>query len=336
MRFTLSHVAFGFAALTSAIMTSSASQAAACGDVTIAEWNWASGEFMANVDKMILELGYGCSVEMIPGATQTTVASMLGKGQPDIASELWYNSNAEVLDQATVDGKVVNAGSSLVNGGIEGFWVPKYLVDKHPELATIDGVRSRPDLFPHPDGGDKGAWVGCPSGWNCQIVATNMFEFFGMADAGWELVDPGSAGGLDGSLTKAYERGEGWFGYYWAPTALLGRYQMVKVDPLTGINEDEFVNCVTQEGCKVTKGSDYPPGRVDTVVMADFADANPAIMEYFRKRGFTNPDMNAILYWKGENQADGETTAIYFLENYEDLWLDWVPSDIGERIKSNL
>jgi len=46
---------------------------AACGDVTIAEMNWASAEFMANVDKIILEKGYGCNVELIPGATLTTL-----------------------------------------------------------------------------------------------------------------------------------------------------------------------------------------------------------------------------------------------------------------------
>jgi glycine betaine/proline transport system substrate-binding protein len=33
-----------------------------CGKVTIAEMNWASAEFMANVDKIILEEGYVCSV----------------------------------------------------------------------------------------------------------------------------------------------------------------------------------------------------------------------------------------------------------------------------------
>jgi len=37
---------------------------AACGDIQIAEWNWASGELMANVDKIILEAGYDCNVEM--------------------------------------------------------------------------------------------------------------------------------------------------------------------------------------------------------------------------------------------------------------------------------
>ncbi len=36
---------------------------AACGKLVIAEQNWASAELMANVDKIILEKGYGCEVE---------------------------------------------------------------------------------------------------------------------------------------------------------------------------------------------------------------------------------------------------------------------------------
>ena len=35
---------------------------AACGNITIANMNWASANFMAEVDKIILEKGYGCSV----------------------------------------------------------------------------------------------------------------------------------------------------------------------------------------------------------------------------------------------------------------------------------
>ena len=45
---------------------------AKCGKLVIAEQNWASAELMANVDKMILELGYGCDVELVPGATMPT------------------------------------------------------------------------------------------------------------------------------------------------------------------------------------------------------------------------------------------------------------------------
>ena len=37
---------------------------------------------------------------------------------------------------------------------------------------------------------------------------------------GFNLVDPGSGGALAGSIAEAYEKGEGWLGYYWAPTAI--------------------------------------------------------------------------------------------------------------------
>ena len=49
---------------------------ASCGKLVIAEQNWASAELMANVDKIILEKGYGCEVELIPGATMPTFTSM--------------------------------------------------------------------------------------------------------------------------------------------------------------------------------------------------------------------------------------------------------------------
>ena len=53
----------------------------------MADMNWPSATLMANVDKIILEAGYGCSVEMVVGPT-TTFASMNEKGQPDVAGEL--------------------------------------------------------------------------------------------------------------------------------------------------------------------------------------------------------------------------------------------------------
>ena len=50
-------------AITSAMMISTASFAS-CGSLTMAEMNWASAELMAHVDKIILEEGYGCDVEL--------------------------------------------------------------------------------------------------------------------------------------------------------------------------------------------------------------------------------------------------------------------------------
>ena len=68
-RIFLSAIVAGFMAL----MSQSAS--AACGSVTIAEMNWVSAGFMANVDKIILK-AMGCDAELVPGDTVPTFTSM--------------------------------------------------------------------------------------------------------------------------------------------------------------------------------------------------------------------------------------------------------------------
>ena len=46
-----------------------------------------------------------------------------------------------------------------------------------------------------------------------------------MEAKGFRLVDPGSGGALAGAIAEAYNKGEGWLGYYWAPTAVLENTQ---------------------------------------------------------------------------------------------------------------
>ena len=79
---------------------------AACGSLTIANMNWASANFMAEVDKIILEEGYGCSVELVPGSTMPTFTSMQEKGEPDVAPESWATAAKAELEPAGADGKL--------------------------------------------------------------------------------------------------------------------------------------------------------------------------------------------------------------------------------------
>ena len=90
--------------------------AANCGKITVAEMNWPSAELMANVDKIILEKGYGCSVEMVAGATMPTFTSMNEKGQPDIAGELWANAVANPLKKAVAEGRLHSVNDGPITG----------------------------------------------------------------------------------------------------------------------------------------------------------------------------------------------------------------------------
>ncbi|MDX1738452.1 MAG: glycine betaine ABC transporter substrate-binding protein, partial [Alphaproteobacteria bacterium] len=179
----------GAVAAASALFSMTGTSSADCGRVTIADMNWASASFIAYVDKTILEEGYGCEVELVPGDTMPTGTSMAEKGEPDIAPELWVNALRDTLDKAVSEGKLEYAGNSLADGGEEGFWVPQYLVDKNPELATISGVLKHPELFKNPENDSRGLFMGCPAGWNCQITSANLYKAFGMEAAGFDLGD---------------------------------------------------------------------------------------------------------------------------------------------------
>jgi glycine betaine/proline transport system substrate-binding protein len=145
-----------------------------CGDITIAEMDWASAELIANIDKVILEEGYGCSVELIPGATMTTFASMDTKGVPDVAPELWANAVQTPLAKAEEEGRLFMLNGAPIVGAGEGWMISTKVMEQNG-LTTLEDVLARPDLFPHPEDSSKGGIVTCPSGWGCQIATNQLF-----------------------------------------------------------------------------------------------------------------------------------------------------------------
>jgi glycine betaine/proline transport system substrate-binding protein len=311
---------------------------AACGEVTIAEMNWASAEFMANVDKIILEAGYGCSVELIPGATLTTFASMDTKGVPDVAPELWTQAVEVPLQAAIASGSLLSVNPKPIAGAGEGWVVPSYTLANHPELKTVLDIIEHPELFPFNEDPSKGAFVGCPAGWGCQQVNANLFRAFDMEAKGWVLVDPGSAAGLDGAMAKAVDRGEDYFGYYWSPTAMMGKYNMQMVDfGVPFVEMDHWTNCLTQANCIEPQQSAWSASEINTIVTDSFINNNdPKAVAYFGKRVFPAAEMGAMLVYMGDNQAGGEDAAIEFLLNYESLWTQWVGVQAANLIKKSL
>jgi len=158
---------------------------------------------------------------------------MSDTGQPDLAPEIWINAIRDEVQAAVERGSLVMAGQVLTDGGEEGFWIPKFLADEHPELQSVADALARPDLFPASLSPGVGAIHNCPAEWTCHVPTQNLFKALDAADKGFELVDTGSSAGLDGSIARAYKQGRGWLGYYWSPTATLGRYEMVKLQLAT-------------------------------------------------------------------------------------------------------
>ena len=325
------------ATVATGILSLAGAASAECGNVTIASMNWQSAEVLASLDKIILNEGYGCNADIIVGDTVPTITSMVEKGEPDLAPEGWIDLLPEVVGKGIEEGKIVGAAMALSDGAVQGWWIPKYIADANPDIKTIDDALKHPELFPAPEDSSKGAVHNGPQGWGGTLATTQLFKAYEAEKAGFNLVDTGSAAGLDGSIAKAYERKEGWMGYYWAPTALLGKYDMIKLDHGVPYDAAEWKRCNTVADCPDPKKNDWPKDRVQTLLTKAFADrAGQDVIDYLNKRSWSNDTVNKLMSWMTDNQATGEEGAKQFLKENPDLWKAWVSPEAAEKISASL
>ena len=314
-------------ALAGALLLSTTANAG-CGKMVIADMNWGSASMIANVDAAVLT-AMGCDVSLVAGSTMPTFTSMNEKGTPDVAPELWANAVSDLLDSAVDAGRMQIGTEGPITGLGEGWWLLPHTLDANPELTSVAAVLARPDLF-------GGKFHGCPAGWGCQLVNNNLFEAYGMADLGWELVDPGSSAGLDGSISKAAESGDNWFGYYWNPTSMVGKYGMTQVAwdvPYAG--DDAWVGCIALAECADPQPSAWIHSRVVTALSEHAYRQGSQVTDYFTARIIPGTALNAELVWMGDNNATGADAAAHFLAN-SDIWESWVSADVAAAVKAAL
>lgn len=307
---------------------------AACGKASIAEMTWDSAAVAAYVVDIILAKGYGCETEVVPGDTIPTLTSMTEKNEPDIAPELWVNSVRDALDRAVEEKRIAIAGEILLDGAVEGWYVPAYVVEKHPELTTLQAVLKRPDLFPDKEEAGKGRFYNCPSGWACEIINGNLFKAYGLEAAGFTLFNPGSGEGLAAAIAGAYERRQPIFAYYWAPTALISKYPMVRLGGM--VHNPKSWGCIIDKDCADPQPNMYPKTVVFTATTDDFRARAPEAFAFAGKFAWTNALIHKLLAWKDVNLATPRETAEYFLKTHPDVWTAWVSEEIATKVKASL
>ncbi|WP_218002820.1 ABC transporter substrate-binding protein [Paraburkholderia oxyphila] len=331
-------ISFSLCAALGLVAWAPVSYAGSCGHVTIASMNWQSAEVLAAVDKIILNQGYGCDAEVSTGDTVPTITSMVEKGQPDIAPEVWTDNVPDVVKRGLAEGKLQQTAKVISDGGMNGWFIPKYVADKHPEIKTIADVLKHPELFPAPDDPKKGAIYNGPQGWGWTVITAQLFKAFKADKDNFELVDTGSAAGLDSAIAKAYQHKQGLVAYYWSPTALLGKYPMVRLDPGVPFNEAEWRRCTTKANCPDPKPTGWQTSDpVYTFVTKRFASAtSPDVMQYLNTRAWSNATVNQLMAWMTANQATGEDGAKHFLKDNKNVWTKWVSKDAADRINASL
>jgi glycine betaine/proline transport system substrate-binding protein len=298
-----------------------------CGVVSITEMNWASASVVTNVAAFLMEEGYGCDVTVVPSDTVPAVTSVAENNEPDIVTELWLNSAGDAYRRLEETGQIRRVAEVLDPGGVEGWWIPTYLADAHPELATLEGVLANPDLV-------GGLFHNCPDGWGCRVVNDNLDAVINLEANGIEVFDHGSGETLATSMASAVQNEEPWFGYYWGPTVPLGKFDMTRVE--IGPIDEEIHGRNQNAGTDSPGISDFPAAPILTAVTADFAEREPEIAELMSNMTFKTDTMSGILAWMEENGANSEEGAVYFLTNFTDEWSAWVNDEARENLAAIL
>ena len=161
-----------------------------------------------------------------------------------------------------------------------------------------------------------------------------------MEKNGWKILKPGSAAGLDGSISKAIERGENWVGYYWSPTSIIGKYNLKQLDwNVKWGGDDNWHKCVvkSEQDCATPKKTHWIQSEVYSVVTDNFKkSAGADAMKYMKSRIYPGEVMNSMLVYMTENQAEGEDAALEFMNKHESVWSKWVPSSVVKKIKAGI
>ena len=313
-------------AAVAALMTSASAAHAECGDVTITEMNWASSAVVTAVSSFLLEQGLGCNVQKVPSSTVTAITSITETGEPDILTEVWANSTP-AYPGLLEEGKLVELADVLSDGGVEAWWIPAYLAESNPELTTWEGIMANPELV-------GGKFHDCPSGWACDIINNNNLIALNAADSGLERFQHGSGETLQTSIAAAFEEKAPWFGYYWAPTAVLGKYPMVAVE--VGEYNADAHNCNGDVDCANPSFSAYPASKVVTAVAGGFSEREPQAAALMANVSFSNEQMGEVLAWRLDKNASYDEAAVYFLTNYKDVWAEWLDDEAKKNLSAIL
>ncbi|MDB2578613.1 glycine/betaine ABC transporter substrate-binding protein [Tateyamaria sp.] len=308
------------------LMTTGSAAYADCGEVTITEMNWASSAVVTAVAAFLMEQGYGCEVQKVPSSTVTAITSVTETGEPDILTEVWANSTP-AYPGLLAEGKLVELADVLSDGGVEAWWIPAYLAESNPELTTWEGIMANPAAV-------GGKFHDCPSGWACDIINNNNLIAAGAEAGGLERFQHGSGETLQTSIAAAYDEKAPWFGYYWAPTAVLGKYPMVAVE--VPAYDAEAHTCNGNVDCTNPGFSAYPASKVVTAAAGGFSEREPAAAALMAKVSFTNEQMGEVLAWRLDRNASYDEAAVYFLTNYKDVWAEWLNDEAREKLAAIL
>jgi len=279
-----------------------ASNGKKCGTVTLNEQAWAGSTANTYIAKNVLEDKLGCEVE-VTKITEIPAFQAMADGKTDAVLEDWQHTDqyAQYIDKA---GTVVQGGPLGVEGHI-GWFIPKFVMDEHPEFKTWEGLKGEEDVFNNEFLGGDPSYV---------QKDKELIEALGLD---LKHVTAGAEPAQVARWSQAYKQKKPVLFYWYTPQYLNQQYDLaeVKLPPRTDANKD----------CKddAKEGGDpeqykcaYDVTIINKLFSKKFADSGSPAYDVLKKMKLTNDDQELVAKAiAGDKQDPDEAAADWVKDN---------------------
>jgi len=282
--------------------------------VSIAVNPWTGSAVNANVAKLLLEQQLGYTVELTE-IDEFAQFPAMSADELDATLEVWPSGHQkDIARYIDGDGSVVSGGELGVVGKI-GWYVPTYVVDANPEVATLEGLNDNAALFATTETGDKGQMLdGDPSfvSFDKQIVDSLGLNF--------EVVVAGSEAALLAELDQALANEEPllfyWYTPHWGNT----------VYDLTEVALPEVTEECTAAAAAGGDGyaCDYPEDVLFKAFSASLQTKAPEAFAFLSAMSYDNLTQEQIAKGIDVDGQDPAAAAQAWVDANPDVWQPWV------------
>lgn len=297
-------------------------------ELVFSDAGWDSIRFHNAVAGLIFESLYGYTWRQVPASTAVSHEGIM-MGDIDINMESW-SDNISTYDGDVEAGRLQELGVNF-DDNYQGIYVPRYVIEGDsergiepvaPDLRYVWDLKNYPHIFPDDENPSMGRMYGSIPGWEVDNILYAKYYHYDLDD-NFVYFRPGSDAALSSAITAAYDRGEPIAAYYWEPTWLMGQLDMVLL-------EDEPYDPATYAQGE----TELPPVRVTVTVSNDFYEEEPEIVEILSRYRTSSALTSEALAYMQDSGADYNETAIWFLQEHDELIDEWLNEEDAETLRS--
>lgn len=280
--------------------------------IKIAVNPWTAAELNANIAKIILQEKMGFPVKLVP-VDENSQWQALAKGEIHTSLEVWPSGHKKDIQKYIITEKSVTNGGDLGPIGKIGWYIPSYLKDEHPELATWQGFKDPKNvaLFSSVPGGKGQFFTGDPTWvqYDSQIIKNLGLNF--------EVKILGSEDALIKAVDEAYNKKKPIVFYFWTPHWAESIYNLtpVALPPYTDACYADLKNGVN---------CDYPADHLFKVFWSKFTTYAPQAYHVLKNFNYTSQDQIGMLAAVQKNKQSVESVARFWVNNNESVWKPWL------------